>query len=587
MKNTMKQLLYPLKEAAYWVVFPCASFYLMETFHHNPFANISYNAHILNFILFVSIALLLWGITGSRKLALRLQSVLALIIGVAEYYVLEFRGVPILPWDIYAVKTAASVSSNYSFALSWQAILSILAFALLIFLEGLGPDVKLDARQWRARVGLGLIALFTITSEYQIVKNPEAIAEMRIYDKLFTPYAMIKRDGIPLAFMMELQYMEVEKPKNYDKQEAQEAYKELEADEVSTENRMPNIIVIMDEAFSDLSVLGDFTTNEDYMPVLHSLQQGHENTVTGHMNVSVVGGNTANTEFEFLTGSTMAFLPDGCVPYQQYIDSDTDSLASHLKGLGYKTIAMHPYNAGGWERNIVYPYLGFDTFYSLKDFSNVTKVREYVSDDSCVDRIIKEFERAEEPLFLFNVTMQNHSSYTAKFDNFTPNIKVEGSESFQLSSYLSLMQLSDAALGRLIEYFEQQEEETVIVFFGDHQPSDSVVKDIWTLNGADPDELTEEQECLRYQVPFVVWANFDIEEQTEVCTSANFLGAQVFEWCNIPQSGYQKYLLELTKEYSAISARTAIRLNGEFVDIEEIEDKLSLYNMLQYYRIFG
>ena len=49
-------------------------------------------------------------------------------------------------------------------------------------------------------------------------------------------------------------------------------------------------------------MLGDFTTNEDYMPYLHSLQNGAENTVTGYLNVSVCGGNTANTEFEFLTG---------------------------------------------------------------------------------------------------------------------------------------------------------------------------------------------------------------------------------------------------------------------------------------------
>lgn len=71
--------------------------------------------------------------------------------------------------------------------------------------------------------------------------------------------------------------------------------------------KRPNIIVIMDEAFSDLAVRGEFTTNEDYMPFIHSLQQGAENTRTGYLNVSVLGGNTANTEFEFLTGSTIGF----------------------------------------------------------------------------------------------------------------------------------------------------------------------------------------------------------------------------------------------------------------------------------------
>ena len=129
---------------------------------------------------------------------------------------------------------------------------------------------------------------------------------------------------------------------------------------INTNNneKMPNIIVIMDEAFSDLSVLGDLETNKDYMPFVHSLQNGADNTITGYLNVSVCGGNTADTEFEFLTGNTMAFLPAGSIPYQQYIKDTTPSLASYLKGLGYETYAQHPYNASGWNRETVYPLLG-------------------------------------------------------------------------------------------------------------------------------------------------------------------------------------------------------------------------------------
>ena len=108
---------------------------------------------------------------------------------------------------------------------------------------------------------------------------------------------------------------------------------------------MPNIIVVMNESFSDLSVLGDFKTNEDYLPFLHSLQQGAENTVTGMLNVSVCGGNTADTEYEFLTGNTMAFLPQGSIPYQQYITKELPALPAYLASLGYETVATHPYYA--------------------------------------------------------------------------------------------------------------------------------------------------------------------------------------------------------------------------------------------------
>ncbi len=570
-----------------WIVFPCASFYLMETFHHNPFVNLNDNAHILNIIIFIAIALMLWMITGSRKWALRIESAAALIIGLADYWVIEFRGVPILPWDIYSIKTAASVGADYDYSLEGKAVLSIIAFVVLIILESLGKDHKLDRKLWKKRLAGGLCAFAVLFGQYELLKSPGFIADMRLYDKLFTPYAMIKRDGIALAFMMELQYMEVETPEGYEEEEVAEAYEALSGDVVEKNDTLPNIIVVMNEAFSDPAVLGEFTTNEDYMPFIHSLQEGRENTVTGTMNVSVMGGNTANTEFEFLTGSTMAFLPDGSIPYQQYIDDETESIASHLSELGYRTVAMHPFNAGGWERDEVYPYLGFDTFYSLKNFRNVTKVREYVSDDSCVDRIIKEYEKSQEPCFIFNVTMQNHSPYTSEYDNFTPDIKVEGSDSSQLSHYLSLMKLSDAALERLIEYFSEEEEDTVIVFFGDHQPTDSVVRDIWTLNGINPEELTEEQECLRYQVPFAVWANYDIEEQTDVMTSANFLGAQVFEWCDIPKSDYQNFLLEVREEFSTVTARAVMDKKEKFVEFDDVKDKLLEYNMLQYYRLFG
>ncbi len=590
MKRERIQILDILDKILPWLVFPCASFYLMETFHHNPFAHMNFYVQCLNIIIFVAIAFLFWMITGSRKWAFRIESVIALIIGLADYYVIEFRGTPILPWDIYSIKTAAGVSADYSYALEPEAIASILAFVLLIVFESVGRDYRVDRKLWTVRLTGAAVAMAVLTGEYQLLKKPEFISDMRIYDKLFTPYAMIKRDGIALAFMLELQYMEVEKPADYDSQEVAEVYESFLTDEIllpDSSEKKPNVIVMMNEAFSDPAVLGTFQTNEDYMPVLHRLQQGAENTVTGTMNVSVMGGNTANTEFEFLTGSTMAFLPDGSVPYQQYIDGPVDSMASYLKEQGYKTIAMHPYNAGGWERNIAYPYMGFDTFYSLKNFSGTTKVREYVNDDSCVDRIVKEFEKSEEPCFIFNVTMQNHSPYTAEYDNFTPDITVEGSDSYQLSTYLSLVKLSDAALGRLIAYFSEVEEDTIVIFFGDHQPTDSVVKDIWTLNGVDPKNLTEEQECLRYQVPFVVWANYDIEEQTEVFTSANFLGAQAFDWCGLSKSGYQNYLLGVYEEYSAITARAVIDEDKKLVDFKEAEDDLLEYNMLQYYRLFN
>ena len=146
---------------------------------------------------------------------------------------------------------------------------------------------------------------------------------------------------------MELQYISVDKPSGYSAENAKKLLASYdtgsqEADGTPSDNaQKPNIIVIMNEAFSDPSVLGDFTTNEDYMPFVHSLLDGADNTISGHLNVSVKGGNTANTEFEYLTGASMAFLPYGSIPYQQYVKKETPSMASYLSSLGW-AVAPQP-----------------------------------------------------------------------------------------------------------------------------------------------------------------------------------------------------------------------------------------------------
>ena len=138
-----------------------------------------------------------------------------------------------------------------------------------------------------------------------------------------------------------------------------------------------------------------------------------------------------------------------------------------------------------------------------------------MSDASCADKIIQLYEQKEEgrPLFVFNVTMQNHGGYDQTYTNFSPGISVDGVNSISVSQYFSLIKLSDQALEQLIDYFSGADEKTVIVFFGDHQPSDTVAAPILAMNGMQWNALDEEQQKLRYQVPYVIWANYDIDEE--------------------------------------------------------------------------
>ena len=543
---------------------------------------------LLNIVLFELIMALLLFLFGKLKTALRCQTILFMIIGLANYYVLEFRSAPIMPWDILSIGTAASVANNFKYTLSKETVFVLIGFVILILLES---KVTLELKKdWRIRTG-GVLASFALLWGFTAMLHQDStVARFKLYDKLFTPTVMSKRDGTAVAFLMELKYIVVEKPDGYNKEDAAALLASYDTNDTESATHTPNIIVIMNEAFSDLSVLGDFETNEDYMPFLHSLmQEGTPNTISGHLNVSVLGGNTANTEFEFLTGNTMAFLPQGSVAYQQYVKSNDYSIATYLKSKGYDTIAMHPYNASGWDRDKVYPLLGFDTFYSLKDWVNPVKIRKYVSDQSCYDKIIELYEQkdANTPFFLFNVTMQNHSSYSEEYDNFHPDITVEGTSSKILPNYLSLIKLSDQALENLIEYFSQADEDTIIVFFGDHQPSNSVAAPVWKLNGRSGDSLTEEEEARRYKVPFIIWANYDIEAASNVETSANYLGGHVLRAAGLPLYDYRNYLSQLEGQYPVLTAIRAENAQGISTPVKDVKSTLQDYMTLQYYNIFS
>lgn len=579
---------------------PAACFYLMECYSHNPFMVVRPWAQFFNIVLFLLVTIVLFLLTGKLKTAHRIVYGVAMIYGIANSYVVRFRTNPIVPWDIFSWKTAASVADNYNFMPDTRMVVVTLVFLVAI---ALFHFIKVKVTRfvfWKRLIPAALVAvvlsLFAGTLQQESFQNSH-----RLYNKLFTPVYMTDVDGMAVTFVMNLAYMSIDKPEHYSDSEAQAVLDSYGAggamtedtdpaakDDTQKDEELPNIIVMMNESFSDLSVLGDFETNEDYMPFIHSLEQGAENTVTGMLNVSVCGGNTANTEFEFLTGNTMAFLPQGSIPYQQYINGDLKALPDYLKTLGYQTIATHPYNAGGWERDTVYPMLGFNESVFKDEYVNPQYVRQYISDESCVDKIIEFYENKEtdKPLFVFNVTMQNHGGYQDQYGNFTPDISVKDSTNFSLQQYLSLVKLSDSALESLISYFKDADEKTVIVFFGDHQPSDAVASTVLAKNGMSWNHLTEEQQKLRYQVPYVVWANYDIDEETGADTSANYLAAEVLERAGVPLDEYRSYLMHLKTEYPVISAVRTVKADGSEVRASDEKDEMDIYRKLQYYELF-
>lgn len=557
-------------------VVPVLLFYLMEGFEHNAFEEVRQLAQVYNILLFELIGWLLFFVTGSGTWALRIETVAAFLYGLINHYVMAFRSTPFVPWDIFSIRTAASVAGNYDFTPSKEVVLVSIGF-LVIFLGARLVKFKFEygiLLRIIPTVCVSLVLGTFVTTLWDDAFQTKSY----LYPYLFTPAHMTKVNGMAVTFAMDMEYLYVEKPDGYSVQRAKAILAEYEETHESEtvfnleslqENQRPNIIVIMNEAFSDLSVLGDFTTNEDYMPFVHRLQWGYENTITGNLEVSVCGGNTANTEFEFLTGHTMDYFPVGSIPYQQYISGELPSLASQLREMGYVTYGMHPYNASGWQRDKVYPWMGFEYSYFLHDFENRYYIRDYVSDKTAYDKIIQIYEEKEAgtPMFAFEVTMQNHSGYSEEHENFTPDIHVEEVEDFALDQYLSLMKVSDAEFEKLVEYFVAEEEKTMIIFFGDHQPNDSIANKILRLNGTNTANMSVEEAKLRYQVPYVIWANFDIEEAANADTDISFLGAQIMETAGLETTAYQNFLLDIKQN-------------------PESEEHLKNYQIVQYYYMF-
>lgn len=187
---------------------------------------------------------------------------------------------------------------------------------------------------------------------------------------MFNAKYMHSKDGFFVSFILDIHFLQIEEPKNYSDEYALSLLNEQEVEKVETPEELPDIIAIMDETFSDPAVLGEFETNKDYMPFVHSILRGEvANTISGYTDVSVLGGNTANSEFEFLTGNSMAFFPNGSVPYLQYIRDGISTIVPQLEEYGYTTYGTHPYRAKGWNREFIYDLMGFDYRYFQGSFS--------------------------------------------------------------------------------------------------------------------------------------------------------------------------------------------------------------------------
>ena len=581
---------HPVIRILFALVIPVGCFYTFETLTHQMSTMIEL-AKRLNIAFYYWLFLFVFFIAGRTSISMAICVSAIAAIGVGNYFVVMFRSNPIVPWDIYSFETAMSVADNYVFSVDW-ALAEHIAMFILMLIVGVRTNIRLNKKILRPilTVAMCIPAYFYISYLWQ--DNLERNTGLN--DTLFNAKYMHSKDGFFVSFILDIHFLQIEEPKNYSDEYALSLLNEQEVEKVETPEELPDIIAIMDETFSDPAVLGEFETNKDYMPFVHSILRGEvANTISGYADVSVLGGNTANSEFEFLTGNSMAFFPNGSVPYLQYIRDGISTIVPQLEEYGYTTYGTHPYRAKGWNREFIYDLMGFDYRYFQGSFPFEDKLRNYVSDEADFKSILEWRNNTEGPFFMFNVTMQNHSNYGGDFDNFDPQIVAKfknTSSNKYLNKYLSLLYETDQDVASLLSELSQSDRKTIVVFWGDHQPNDYVVRPIYKEYGLDFDNQTYEQQQQRQKTPFFIWANYDIQEQTNVEISLNYLNILLFETAGLQLDEYQTFRKNLWQGQIPMMNAVGYRNdNGDLVEYddapEEIQNLLNEYQNIQYYRM--
>ncbi len=543
--------------------------------------NIRYNLLIISILFFIVFLM-----TNFRFASIFILSISA-IIGISNQILITSRGTPLLFYNIFQIKDALNVASSITITLNNRMLQSIFFtlflntyFSILpkLTLPNFFPkainktkfDFKWFNRFIRITIGYLAITLVLPTSIQSLVDNADITLD---YWKMQVTYGQY---GLPLSLVSFYEDSKISKPEGYSTSNLEQLLETYSSD-TDTSTTKPNIIFIQNESQSDFSTLQNLSISPDPLLNQHTLS---DNTVHGTLNVSVYGGGTANTEYEVLTSNAISFLSSNLFPYQQIITQERPSFASYLKDKDYDTVALHPQSGNNYNRQKVYPLLGFTKSYfldsdpAISELAPLTIDRSWPSDQFLFNGIKELYEqKGDTPLFSFVVTMQGHGGYLNSEETYPREVNINGSTSEYLAEteFLTSLKKTDEAFADLITYFSSYKEPTVIVMYGDHQPSLS--QEFYSQF------MDESNPASQYSTPFVIWANFDINEREAITISPNYLVPYLMNILSeseyaLPRSPYQQFVSDMQLELPIITSLG--NLDGSGQQIEDLSN-LSLY----------
>ena len=364
--------------AVYTVLFlaaPAISFGLGLLMQNTNAAHLDWLRICLNLLIVIFLQLVIFLLCANVRIALIIGQLIPFFLTLAHTYVFSFRGNSLTPTDLLSIQTAANVAAEYDFTPAAPTLYALILTAIFILALFTLPRLHYE-RNSKGMITQGLSIILCLSCLM--------MGSTKISPRYWQNYGSLY-NGYLLNFLLQIKDIFVEPPVGYTEDAIEDLTAQYSQEEKPTST--PDIIVIMDESFADFRVFSDTPGSDaDIMPYIDSLR---DNTIHGFLTASVFGGSTANSEYECLSGNTMAFLPNGSIVYQQYFSENSWSLVSFFKEYGYNCVAMHPYHANGWMRDTIYPKMGFEELYFLPDFPQEQLIREYVRDREMFEQIIR------------------------------------------------------------------------------------------------------------------------------------------------------------------------------------------------------
>lgn len=479
-------------------------------------------------------------------------------IALVNYYVLLFHGLPLSGSTIRNFSTAMNVISAYDLTPDRNACIIIAAIIAVVALCLLAR--KLVCRRRVLTFGTLLRDMVIVISCAGFIwfsyfgQNPMKPSS----DTAWLWSASYYKYGYaPCTFVSFRDGQGANAPDGYSAKAVEEIAVEKPAE---TETQTPDVILILNETFYDLGMLTDLNADAPYISEIYEL----DGAVTGGAIVPRVGGGTNNSEYELLSSNSLQLMPM-ITPFNSLDMNGANSIVSHLKSLGYYTVAAHPSKSINYMRGLAYPAMGFDKSYFLSDFTENAYYgkRWYETDSSVYGNLIRWYEAAPEdqPRFMYMLTIQNHAGYdmnAAEYDT-VHALNDFGELDSQIDEYLSCLSLSDQAFVELTEYFAQVDRPVIVCMVGDHSPAMIyTLMDCGYINADGKYDNVQQNLKLR-ETPLVMWANFELDlsgdDGSELgVISLNQVAPTLLKLAGIESTPYYDYMLKLQKDVPILTA---------------------------------